>query len=81
MSISAAPIEPWRKWLALGVLVALVFAVSVIGASATAPQIPGWYAALNKPAFNPPSWVFAPVWTILYVVMAVAAWQIGRAHV
>jgi translocator protein len=39
--------------------------------------IPGaWYAALNKPAFNPPNWIFGPVWTILYVLIGIAGWKI-----
>lgn len=37
-----------------------------------------WYAALNKPAFNPPSWIFAPVWTLLYIAIAVAGWRVWR---
>lgn len=42
--------------------------------------LPGaWYAALTKPAFNPPNWVFAPVWSLLYVLIAVAGWRIWRA--
>jgi tryptophan-rich sensory protein len=39
--------------------------------------MPGqWYAGLDKPSWNPPSWVFGPVWSLLYVMMAVAAWQV-----
>lgn len=37
-----------------------------------------WYAALAKPPFNPPPWVFAPVWTLLYVLIAVAGWRTSR---
>ena len=38
----------------------------------------GWYAGLNKPAWNPPAWVFGPAWTLLYATMAVAAWFVWR---
>lgn len=41
-----------------------------IGALLTTPEIPVWYAQLTKPAFNPPNWIFAPVWTLLYTAMA-----------
>ena len=37
-----------------------------------------WYAGLVKPAFNPPNWIFAPVWTVLYVLIAVAGWRIFK---
>ena len=39
-----------------------------------------WYQALDKPAGNPPDWVFGPVWTVLYLTMAVAAWRVWRAR-
>jgi benzodiazapine receptor len=56
-------------------------ATLAVGASAslfTAPEIPTWYAGLNHPAIAPPNWVFAPVWTTLYVVMAFAAWRVWK---
>jgi tryptophan-rich sensory protein len=66
---------------ALG-LVAFLFAcliISGIGGLVTATSVGGWYTTLDKPAFNPPSWVFAPVWTMLYVLMAIAAWRVWRS--
>jgi tryptophan-rich sensory protein len=62
-------------------LLVFVLVTSAVGAGAsvfTGPQIATWYAGLVQPSFAPPSWVFAPVWTTLYVVMAVAAWRVWR---
>lgn len=59
--------------------IVLCQAVGLAGARWTAPEIPSWYRTLVKPGFNPPGWIFAPVWTTLYLLMAIAAWRIGLA--
>lgn len=56
--------------------IGLTLTVSAVGGLVTAQSVGTWYAGLNKPSFNPPNWVFAPVWTTLYILMAIAAWRI-----
>jgi tryptophan-rich sensory protein len=73
-----------RDVLGLMAFVTLCFGVSVLGGMATAPALPEWYPALRKPSWTPPGWVFGPVWTLLYPLMAVAgwmAWREGRARI
>ena len=53
-------------------------AAGAIGSIFTRQAIPTWYATLEKPAFTPPSWLFAPVWTLLYILMGVAAFLAWR---
>jgi benzodiazapine receptor len=53
-----------------------VVIVAVAGSLVTTPNIPGWYATLSKPSFNPPNWIFGPVWSLLYVMMAYAFYRI-----
>lgn len=50
----------------------------IIGSVFTAPSIPTWYVTLVKPEFSPPNWVFAPVWTILFLVMGIAAFLVWK---
>ncbi len=52
----------------------MTFLVAGVSSVLTVPSIPTWYAALAKPRFNPPDQVFGPVWTVLYALMAIAAW-------
>ena len=50
----------------------------IVGALFTRRSIVEWYAFINKPAFNPPNWIFAPVWTILFVLMGIALFLVWR---
>lgn len=58
------------------VSIAVSFAAGGIGSLATMPNIPTWYVALEKPFFNPPNWVFGPVWTLLYILMGVSLYLV-----
>jgi len=53
-----------------------VIVAATLGSWATLPHIPGWYAHLTKPWFAPPNWIFGPAWTLLYILIAVAAFRI-----
>jgi tryptophan-rich sensory protein len=59
-------------------LVVVCLGVGFVGSLWTAPAISGWYAGLAKPSWTPPGAIFGPVWTVLYVSMAVAAWLVWR---
>ena len=69
---------PTQHWLVLVVLLIICFAVAGVGGLVTTPSIPNWYAGLAKPLWTPPDWVFGPVWSVLYLSMAVAAWLVWR---
>ncbi|MEO0092508.1 MAG: TspO/MBR family protein [candidate division WOR-3 bacterium] len=53
-------------------------AAGFIGSIFTTPNIPTWYATLRKPSFTPPNWLFAPVWTILFLLMGISAYLVWR---
>lgn len=61
-------------WLVLVGFLAAAYGVAVLGGLATASNVEGWYADAEKPPLTPPDWLFAPTWTLLYGLMAVAAW-------
>jgi len=66
-----------RSWLGLLAWVALTAAAGALGAIASL-DAPSFYGALAKPAWAPPAWLFGPVWSALYLMMAVAAWLVWR---
>lgn len=69
------PLSKPRQALALAGFIAITFCAPLLGISAK----PGlWYDSLQKPAWNPPPWIFAPAWTLLYLLMAVAAWLVWK---
>lgn len=67
-----------HEWFVLAVFVLLCFAAARVGSFLTTPALDGWYAALRKPSWNPPNWIFGPVWSVLYLSMAIAAWLVWR---
>jgi tryptophan-rich sensory protein len=56
--------------------IALPLAVGAVSGFFTTASVNGWYAGVNKPSFNPPNWLFAPVWTSLYILMGIACFII-----
>ncbi|NIP23668.1 MAG: tryptophan-rich sensory protein [Phycisphaerae bacterium] len=73
-----------KQGLVIKVIISLAvtFSAPVIASLVTDPATSNWYANLNKPSFNPPGWIFGPVWTVLYILMAVSAalvWYRGLA--
>jgi translocator protein len=64
-----------RPGIAVAAAIALAtIAAPLAGSLATASAVREWYPTLNKPSWNPPAWLFGPVWTVLYIMMGVAAW-------
>lgn len=67
-----------REFFGFVAFLGLCLAVSAIGGAVTAASVGTWYPSLAKPPFNPPNWIFAPVWTALYFIMAIAGWRVWR---
>ena len=75
------PKKIFRPWVALLGFIAAAFAAGAIGSWATYANVRTWFPLLNKPDWNPPGWLFGPVWTTLYVLMGVAIWRAWRTGV
>ena len=65
-----------NKYLSLFLIILITFIASAIGGFTTALFKEPWYSQIILPNFNPPSWVFAPIWTTLYIMMSIAIWKI-----
>lgn len=66
----------WKNFWWLLVFLGIVFLIGWLGSMLTATSVQGWYQGLQKSSLTPPSWVFGPVWTILYVSIAISGWLV-----
>lgn len=73
---SAEQSRRWVDFVALAGFLGICLGVAGAGALMTFPSLTPWYANLNKPQWNPPNTIFGPVWTTLFILMALAAWLI-----
>ena len=76
MSINSTPVQ---SGMVLVVFLVICFGAAAIGSVFTSSSVDTWYMQLQKPAFNPPKWIFGPVWSVLYFLMAVSAWLVWRS--
>mgnify|MGYP003598438080 CR=1 FL=1 len=67
-------------YLKLLISISACLAVGGVSGFVTANEIPGWYVNINKPVFNPPNWIFGPVWTALYILMGIAFFLIWKSR-
>jgi benzodiazapine receptor len=71
---STTKFEPIPFLISLAITLSIAYVASVF----TRPEIAGWYSTLSKPVFNPPSWLFAPVWITLYISIAISAYIVYK---
>ncbi|GLZ38602.1 TspO/MBR family protein [Actinokineospora sp. NBRC 105648] len=76
--MTAATASRGKEWLALVGFAVLSYGVAALGSLATLDNVRGWYAVAEKPPYSPPNWLFGPVWTVLYGLIAVAGWLVWR---
>ena len=67
-----------NKYLSLVIILLITFIAPMIGSFTTTTFKEPWYSEIILPSFNPPSWVFAPVWSTLYLLMTIAIWKIWK---
>ena len=67
-----------NKYLSLVIILLVTFIAPMIGSCATVTFKEPWYSEIILPSYNPPSWVFAPVWTTLYLMMSIAIWKVWK---
>lgn len=72
--------SPSATTLAIGlaISIAVCFLAAGVGGFATTSSVNGWYTQIDKPSWNPPSWIFGPVWSTLYLMMGVSAWLVWK---
>ncbi len=81
IDVPTTPYSAARQVLALGLIVAVCFVAAGIGSVASPGGLDPWYAALVKPSWTPPDAVFPVVWSVLYLLMGLAAWLVWRRGV
>ena len=69
-----------NKYLSFFLIILITFFASFLGGFVTNVYKEPWYSQIILPSFNPPSWVFAPVWTILYIMMSISAWRVWNKY-
>src|SRR3954470_1086922 len=72
INIAGTKGKPLPLIISLAITLSIAYTASIV----TRPQIHSWYSALHKPSFNPPNWLFAPVWITIYILIGIAAYLV-----